>query len=280
MFSGQLHLTDSSDLASELVGGGNVAPGDDAAAAFALLYSETLGLAGVAPGDDPYLGSRASVDSEFGLPASDDYGGPHAASADATGEATWQGLLLDRSHLIELGSGTRERRSSAEDRDLALPGYGSRGRLAPQNKTVAIEPVNEPSSAAPAAERNSGLGLHTSRLADWMDAHALTQSSHHCAMYCRMGMEAAGLSTQDRPRSGDAGDYGPYLLRHGAQVVAADAYTPKVGDTVVFDKTSQHPHGHIEMYDGKQWVSDFRQHSFSPYRDAASTPSFTIYRLS
>ena len=92
-------------------------------------------------------------------------------------------------------------------------------------------------------------------------------------------MEAAGLTTGDRPQSGDAGDYGPFLLRHGAQVVALQAYTPQVGDTVVFDKTEQHPNGHIEIYDGHQWVSDFMQRSFSPYRDAASTPSFTIYRL-
>jgi hypothetical protein len=34
-----------------------------------------------------------------------------------------------------------------------------------------------------------------------------------------------------------------------------------------------------ELGDGHHWVSDFMQHSFSPYRDAASVPSFTIYRL-
>jgi hypothetical protein len=112
-----------------------------------------------------------------------------------------------------------------------------------------------------------------------MDAHALSQSSHHCAMFCRLGFEAAGLNTTDRPQSGDAADYGPFLLRHGAQAVSVDSYVPQVGDVVVFDKTDQHPYGHIETYDGHQWVSDFMQHSFSPYRDASGTPPFTIYRL-
>jgi hypothetical protein len=121
--------------------------------------------------------------------------------------------------------------------------------------------------------------LNKSQLSEWMDAHALTRSSHHCAMYCRLGLEAAGLNTADRPQSGDAGDYGPFLLRHGAQVVPQDSYVPQVGDVVVFDKTSQHPYGHIEMYDGHRWVSDFMQNNFSPYRDAESTPPFTIYRL-
>ena len=99
-------------------------------------------------------------------------------------------------------------------------------------------------------------------------------------MYCRLGMEAAGLNTDDRPRSGDAGDYGPFLLRHGAQTVSPDSYVPQIGDVVVFHKTAKHPNGHIEMYDGHRWVSDFMQNSFAPYRDQASTPPFTIYRIS
>jgi hypothetical protein len=124
-----------------------------------------------------------------------------------------------------------------------------------------------------------GAGPNLEKLASWMDAHAQACSSHHCAQFYRLGMEAAGMSTADRPLSGDAADYGPFLLRHGAHVVPLESYAPQVGDTVVFDKTAQHPNGHIEMYDGHQWVSDFVQHRLSPYRDAANTPSFTIYRL-
>jgi hypothetical protein len=140
-----------------------------------------------------------------------------------------------------------------------------------------------PQSAGPAgnvAPQTSVAGaIDKSELSNWMDAHALTRSSHRCAMYCRMGLEAAGLSTADRPQSGDAGDYGPYLLRHGAQTVSPSSYVPKVGDVVVFDKTREHPFGHIQTYDGHRWVSDFVQHSMSPYSDANSTPPYTIYRF-
>jgi len=94
-----------------------------------------------------------------------------------------------------------------------------------------------------------------------------------------MGMEAAGLSTADRPLSGDAGDYGPFLTRHGAQTVSPDSYVPQVGDVVVFDKTSQHPFGHIQTYDGHRWVSDFVQHGMSPFSDPHSAPPLTIYRF-
>jgi hypothetical protein len=284
MLTTQLNWTDSSNLASQQVGRGNVVPVDGSEAAFALLYTEVLGLNG-----DQSPGIRATIDNGLGLLASDDYGGPHAASklvpgqTDASGEETWQSLLLDYNHLIALGSGARERQFNDQDNELESPGYSSSmGRLTSQNRTAQVEPVPDKPSTIPVANRQpetSASVLHKNQLAAWMDAHALTRSSHHCAMYCRLGLEAAGLSTQDRPCSGDAGDYGPFLLRHGAQVVARDSYTPQVGDTVVFNKTVQHPYGHIEMYDGQRWVSDFTQHSFSPYRDAASTPPFTIYRL-
>jgi hypothetical protein len=288
MFTGQLNRTDLSEFPNQLLGRGNVALRDDSEAAFALLYTEALSLAGLSPGDNQYSAIRATIDNEFGLLVTDD-GGHDAASklirgqTDASGEDTWQSLLFDYNHRIALGSGARERQFNDQDNELESPGYSSSmGRLTSQNRTAQVEPVADNSSIIPDADgqpETSASVLHKSQLAAWMDAHALTRSSHHCAMYCRLGMEAAGLSTQDRPRSGDAGDYGPFLLRHGAKVVAKDSYTPQVGDTAVFDKTVQHPYGHIEMYDGQRWVSDFMQHSFSPYRDAASTPPFTIYRL-
>ena len=93
-------------------------------------------------------------------------------------------------------------------------------------------------------------------------------------------MEAAGFETVDRPTSGDAGDYGPFLLRHGAQVIPQRSYEPKAGDIAVFDRTDEHPAGHIQVFDGRHWVSDYVQHSFSPYRHQDSTPPVTVYRLS
>jgi hypothetical protein len=149
-------------------------------------------------------------------------------------------------------------------------------------KALQVQQIECPAQAVSgslASQPGVAGAIDKNELSNWMDAHALTRSSHRCAMYCRMGMEAAGLSTADRPQSGDAGDYGPYLLRHGAQTVPQDSYIPQVGDVVVFDKTSQHPFGHIQTYDGHHWVSDFVQHGLSPYSDASSAPAYTIYRF-
>lgn len=42
---------------------------------------------------------------------------------------------------------------------------------------------------------------------------------------------------------------------------------PKRGDVAVFGKVGNHNSGHIQMYDGKQWVSDFKQNTDFPWRD-------------
>jgi hypothetical protein len=52
------------------------------------------------------------------------------------------------------------------------------------------------------------------------------------------------------------------------------------GDVGIVQPIPSHPFGHMAMYDGTDWVSDFRQfHGLYPgaaYR--AADPPFTIYR--
>jgi hypothetical protein len=257
MFGAQVNWTGPLDTTGQQATPNSFANGEDSEAAFALIYETILGLSdeqcSQTEASDNWLGG----DSETNLGY---FGERYPGSS--------MGRLISQGSQVQVGTmpshGAGIQSIAAETRVL------QKGNPGP--------PTGPNVDFAPAA--NSAGALNKSQLSDWMDAHALTRSSHHCAMYCRMGMEAAGLDTGDRPQSGDAGDYGPFLLRHGAQTVPPDSYVPQVGDVVVFDKTGQHPHGHIEMYDGQQWVSDFKQHSFSPYRDAASTPPFTIYRLS
>lgn len=149
-----------------------------------------------------------------------------------------------------------------------------------ETNQITQSPRSEPSRVS---QMNGSAGspapskLH--RLISWLDLHAHVRSTHRCAASVRQAMEAAGITTTDRPVSGDAGDYGPFLLRHGAQVIPQDSYNPQPGDIAVFNRTEDHPAGHIQVYDGQRWVSDFVQHSFSPYRDPHTTPSVTVYRL-
>jgi hypothetical protein len=115
------------------------------------------------------------------------------------------------------------------------------------------------------------------RVAEWMSENASAKSVGACAAYCRRGLEAGGFDSEGRP--GHAGDYGPFLLSRGAGEVPLENYSPEMGDIAVFGKNDAHPFGHVQIYDGEQWVSDFKQRGFNPYRDPSSAGEHTVYRF-
>jgi len=117
------------------------------------------------------------------------------------------------------------------------------------------------------------------------------RSLHQCAKYVREAIEAGGIvfKEEDLPKSHFAKHYGDTLEKYGF-VNEAEAsvgqgfppnksYTPKAGDVVVIQSTSTSPEGHMAMFSGKQWISDFKQREFWPgpdYRE--QKPSYVIYR--
>lgn len=99
------------------------------------------------------------------------------------------------------------------------------------------------------------------------------RSTGKCALYVRKALQAAGYSFTPQ-RSAYLYNHG-ILAGAGFSKVPEIGYQPLVGDVVVFDRTAKNPHGHIQIYDGKQWVSDFRQRKFSPY---SVHNGYTIWR--
>ena len=105
-----------------------------------------------------------------------------------------------------------------------------------------------------------------------------------CAKYVRLAMEAGGMDTLGRPNS--ACNYDKFLPKKGfteVEITSLEDYMPQKGDIAVFEafmgKSRYHKHGHIQMYNGKQWVSDFKQRDFwagSDYR--IYKPKFKIFR--
>ena len=94
-----------------------------------------------------------------------------------------------------------------------------------------------------------------------------------CAEYTRRAIEAGGIILE---RTGRAKDYGGSLEQAGFRRLPASAQ-PRAGDVVVFGAFGRHRDGHMAMFDGTQWISDFLQPHFLPSRDYEGAP-FTIYR--
>lgn len=102
---------------------------------------------------------------------------------------------------------------------------------------------------------------------DYLNSHAESHSINSCALYVRLAIQAGGCPTFGQPPS--ACDYNMFLPDLGFHEVEQNGYIPQRGDIVVFEAIKGHKHGHICMYNGVQWVSDFKQksmYSASAYR--------------
>lgn len=112
-----------------------------------------------------------------------------------------------------------------------------------------------------------------------------------CATFVREAIEAGGLSVS-RDGSGSAKDYGPRLIQAGFVAKTGTGMPYQVGDVAVIDGFTMsaavgikkdHVVGHLAMYDGTQWISDFKQTGTTPYPGSdyeKAKPKIVIYRYS
>jgi len=102
-----------------------------------------------------------------------------------------------------------------------------------------------------------------------------------CATHIRKSLEAGGGDTRGHPFH--AKDYGPILRRNGYRIVAKvteEFRLLRVGDIAVIEPPSRGKiSGHVQAWDGRNWISDFLQKDFWPgkfYRE--EQPDYAIYR--
>jgi len=117
-------------------------------------------------------------------------------------------------------------------------------------------------------------GYNIDKAVQYINDNALSKSGHVCAKHVRMAIEAGGLSTNGRPAS--ATDYDLFLPKLGFTTVVKTNYIAQKGDIVVFKSFGDHVHGHIQMYNGSQWVSDFKQNGFGVWKDGYK--EYVIFR--
>lgn len=101
---------------------------------------------------------------------------------------------------------------------------------------------------------------------NFLEKNTTSKSHGMCAKYVRMALEAGGLSTEGRPSW--AIDYIKFLPKIGFKPVKIiahnnnyDNYMKKsvfIGDIAVMANPKGGP-GHICLYTGKRWISDFKQ---------------------
>ena len=134
-------------------------------------------------------------------------------------------------------------------------------------------------------------GFNIDNAVNYLNGHAYPKydkaTCGKCAKAVRLSLEAGGIDTSDRnadpkdPTSQyHAKNWGSYLLIKGFGVEDISDYSAEKGDIRVFQNYPGGSFsGHIDMYNGNQWVSDYFENGFWPgrgYRE--NNAAFTIYR--
>lgn len=97
----------------------------------------------------------------------------------------------------------------------------------------------------------------------WLDHHPGSPSDASCAHHIKMGLEAGGVPASTMNGAPvPAKDWGPFLTNTlgFSQLPQQPAYSPQLGDVAVFQPANgSNKNGHIEAWDGTQWVSNYQQ---------------------
>ena len=105
------------------------------------------------------------------------------------------------------------------------------------------------------------------------------KASSDCALYVRKALEAAQIQRFFSGGLGNANEMPPRLTSMGWVAIGQNSTSFKKGDIAVFQKTNTPKgqiYGHVCIFTGSKWVSDFVQSSVQP--NSKSNLTYTLYR--
>lgn len=109
-----------------------------------------------------------------------------------------------------------------------------------------------------------------------VDGYGQTLTSH-CARAIRLALEAGGINTSGHPIP--ARDYGTSLTRWGFTTVTNSTTEHRKGDIRVWQPTpGGNSNGHIDMWNGNEWESDFKENNEFPGLGYGQYPNYQTYR--
>lgn len=222
---------------------------------------------GAAPSSDisSSLGSTSSLMAgiQQGMQGMDSVSGQSTPSVGATGAMGDQSTTGNYSQMASNIGPNTDGYGLMKTTSYGDPGSSYSGN-------AILNPVNTGDDFVPANNGedkniNSSVGKGSDKAvkaATYATSNAASTSRGRCAEYVRKALQAAGYKFTPL---GSAYMYNDLLGTIGFTRVPNDGQY-MIGDVIVYGRTGGHPHGHIQIYNGRNWVSDWVQRSIMPYR--------------
>lgn len=118
------------------------------------------------------------------------------------------------------------------------------------------------------------ISIDFSAAVRYLETHANPKSINKCGLFVHRALEAAGFHPY-LPMSAYQYWSDGLLTQIGYKEISRPS-SFQVGDITVTERNSFHPEGHMAMWTGKQWISDFVQYSEFVY--SSNQPKVHYFR--
>lgn len=111
--------------------------------------------------------------------------------------------------------------------------------------------------------------------ADYATKHAEAKSTSNCGLYVNNALRAQGIKAW-----GHGKDVAGNLLKTGKfqEVAYSENYAPQIGDVMSIPPIPGHPYGHVAIWNGEYWVSDYVQQNKRGNTAAPADAYFTAIK--
>ena len=149
-------------------------------------------------------------------------------------------------------------------------------RTKPAVTPAGTNTVLKPDSGKDTSKGGASPGANTrpAKAAAYARSRAAGKSRGECAKYVRLALQSGGgYKFVGWPVA--AGDYANGMMTQMGMVQIDHNAPRQVGDVMVINKNNRHPYGHIQIYDGRAWISDFVQNTWKVY---TPMPPWSLWR--
>lgn len=136
-------------------------------------------------------------------------------------------------------------------------------------RSNATKDISEGNSSVPShIARYDNISNMTTKACETLTTNSKEKSIGKCAKYVADALQSAGYKFNRQPSAYMYHTNG-ILSGMGFECIGRTNSQPQPGDICVINRFSGHPHGHICMFNGQQWISDFKQRTPVPYKEGA-----------